>query len=94
MTNNTKVRQDLMSEDFPSIWLEIERKNKANIISGGFYREWTRNGDSSKESQIESIKILTQQIIEATSTNKHTIMLGDANLFMNKWENTNYTQRM
>ena len=73
---------------------EIKRKNKANLMVGGFYREWTRHNNSSKESQLESIKILTQQIIEATSTNKPTVILGDANLCMNKWDDdTHYTHK-
>ena len=91
-TKCTKVRQDIMSKDFPSILLEIERKNRANMIIGGFYREWTRHNNSSKESQMESMKVFTQQIIGATNSNKPTIMLGDANLCINKWENTNYPQ--
>ena len=27
-----KVREDLMSTEFPSIWIEIERKNVKNIL--------------------------------------------------------------
>ena len=33
-TNCTKVRQDLMSENFPSIWLEMERKNYHKVSLG------------------------------------------------------------
>ena len=42
---------------------------------------------------MENIKTLTQQIIEATSSNKPTIMLRDVNLCMNKWENTHYIHK-
>ena len=88
-----KIRHDLMSENFPSIWLEIERINRTNLTIGGFYREWTRHGDSSKESQLENIKILTHQITTATNLNKPTIILGDANLCMKKWEEIDYPHK-
>ena len=38
MKDRIKVRKDLMS---PSIWLEVERWSRKNVILGGFYREWT-----------------------------------------------------
>ena len=40
-----KIRRDLMSEDFPSIWLEFQsdNKKKSTLISG-FYRVWTIYG--------------------------------------------------
>ena len=44
MRNKVKIRSDLMSENFPSIWVEVsERFNKSTIIAG-FYREWSHNG--------------------------------------------------
>ena len=44
MMNKVKVRRDLMSENFPSIWVEVsERFNKSTIIAG-FYREWSHSG--------------------------------------------------
>jgi hypothetical protein len=42
----TKIREDLMSTEFPTIWLEIIRTNYKNLLVCGFYREWTRNDDS------------------------------------------------
>ena len=36
MTNFT-VRQDLMSTDFPSIWLEVNETNKQTVLLSGFY---------------------------------------------------------
>ena len=32
----TKIREDVMSEKFPSIWLEIDRQNKKGMLVGGF----------------------------------------------------------
>ena len=34
-SSKIKVRSDLMSEDFPSIWLEAERKNRRSLVIGG-----------------------------------------------------------
>ena len=39
-----KTRSDLMSDSFPSVWLEIKEENKSSTLLGGFYRQWTCNG--------------------------------------------------
>ena len=91
--NKIKVRSDLMSEDFPSIWLEAERKNRRSLVIGGFYREWTRQGDSRKESQMNSLKIFTQQILKGADANKPTIVMGDANLCMDRWKDAKLFSR-
>ena len=39
-----KLRPDLMSSKFPSIWIEIEREYERNILACGFYREWSIDG--------------------------------------------------
>ena len=46
---NIKVREDLMSEKFPSIWLKVARKKEEGVLLGGFYREWTRNEPAQKK---------------------------------------------
>ena len=38
------VLEQLMCEQFPSIWLEFKDHLGAKTIIGGFYREWTREG--------------------------------------------------
>ena len=48
-SKEAKVREDLMSEKFPSIWLEMKRRNEKELLICGFYREWTRNGMNSEE---------------------------------------------
>ena len=35
-----KTRSDLMSDSFPSVWLELQDENKSNTLLGGFYRQW------------------------------------------------------
>ena len=41
---NFKVRTDLMSPEFPSIWCEIVREKEKNFLVCGFYREWSHEG--------------------------------------------------
>ena len=41
---NIKVREDLMSKDFPSIWCEVQYETEKNILICGFYREWSHEG--------------------------------------------------
>ena len=37
------------------------------------------------------MKIFTQQILRGTNSNKPTIVMGDANLCMDRWKDANYT---
>ena len=61
-----KVRLDLMSVEFPSIWLEYQTEpGKKPIIISGFYRVWTKDGDKSSGCQEESIEVFTEQIDKA-----------------------------
>ena len=34
------VREELMSTEFPSIWLEIKTTHRVPLVVGGIYREW------------------------------------------------------
>ena len=90
MKEEIKIREDLMSDRFPSIWVELDRKNEKNVIIGGFYREWTRNGESSYEKQMENLRIITEQFEKVTEEEKGVIILGDANLCTMKWEDPDY----
>ena len=57
-----EIREDLMSWDFPSIWVEICKENKKPVFVAGIYREWTQNGDKTEEGQIKRIKIFSNQM--------------------------------
>ena len=94
ISQTIKIREDLMSEGFPSIWIEIKNENEKNVLIGGFYREWTRHGDSSQRRQIESIRILTTQIEKAAEESKSLLILGDANLCMEKWAEPEYVHQI
>ena len=49
--DNTQVRNDLMSDEFPSIYCEETRTNEKNVLICGFYREWSLEGIRSAEAQ-------------------------------------------
>ena len=61
MTNFT-VRQDLMSTDFPSIWLEVNETNKQTVLLSGFYCEWNHKGNKSEASQVKCFEEFSNQI--------------------------------
>jgi hypothetical protein len=90
LSKNVKIREDLMSTEFPSIWIEVRKKNEKGILIGGFYREWTHKGNKSEEDQLRNIEILTEQIERATNENKELLLLGDANICTMKWNETKY----
>ena len=54
----TKLKKDHMSTEFPSIWIEISERGQQEIVIGGFYGEWTREGVRTEESQIKNIEAL------------------------------------
>ena len=51
-----KVRYDLMSKSFPSIWLETQDKHKAKSLIGGYYRQWSTNGKLTVPEQVTQIE--------------------------------------
>jgi hypothetical protein len=79
-----------MSTEFFTIWLEIIRTNYKSLLVCGFYREWTRNDDSTEAGQSQRMKILTDQMERATKENKSIIMMGDAKLCALKWYEEEY----
>ena len=49
LSSEIKVREDLMSNEFPSIWLEVKQNTGKNLLVGGYYREWSKNGKKSEK---------------------------------------------
>ena len=82
-----------MSEDFPSIWLELSLTGMKKIVIGGFYREWTRDGKDSISDQLKRIGVLTEQFDKATKISKLVIVLGDANLCSRKWNKEKFKDK-
>ena len=58
MMEAVKICDDLMSNEFPSIWLEINLAGLKKTVIGGCYREWNRNGLDSIPDQVKRINIL------------------------------------
>ena len=81
----TKCCDELMSDGFPSIWLEINLAGMKKTIIGGFYREWSRDGCDSIPEQVKRIEVLTDQFDKASIISNRVIVLGDANLCSRKW---------
>jgi endonuclease/exonuclease/phosphatase family metal-dependent hydrolase len=82
-----------MDQNFPSIWVEYEAKNKKLTFISVFYREWSHNGSSSEESQLWGLDIFTLQIESATKQNKNVILMGNTNLCSLKWETPKYKNK-
>ena len=70
MLSSTKTREDLMSVDFPSIWMEVKQSVGKNVLVCGYYREWSKNGRKTEKEQLTSIKVLTEQMERASKENK------------------------
>ena len=91
IVKSTNIREDLMSTNFPSIWIEINREHQKNLLICGFYREWNRDGLKNETDQLNRLKHFSEQIQKATLENKVLVIMGDANLCSQQWENKDYT---
>ena len=90
MKNMTKIRMDLTTKEFPSLWVEVENPAGKNINCGGFYREWAPGGDKTVHAQVEAMKSFTNQIERAASEEKTMVVLGDANLCSDRWDSPTF----
>ena len=55
------------------------------MIIGGFYREWTRAEEQAHEDHLTTLNTFTEQMENAARESKLMIVLGDANLCAQKW---------
>jgi hypothetical protein len=76
LANAITVRLDLMSEDFPSVWIEIQ-----GLLAGSVYKEWGKLQDV-------KLEILLGPIQAASSSKKNVIVMGDFNFDQLKWDNS------
>ena len=88
-------RKDLSSADTSTLWLEIERENKANYLIGGCYREWgsadlSSPKNISEDHQLARLQNITKTLQTATSEKKDLVFLGDINFDMKKWNQMRY----
>ena len=100
-----KIREDLMDENFSSIWLEVGLPQKRKILVGNAYREWgfMRQVDPSVSrdlaAQKERWSIFLGQWERALAEDKEVIVTGDMNINHLEWTRddlpaTNQTQKL
>ena len=81
----SKVREDLMDDNFSSIWLELGLPRKKKFLVCQLYREWQYMGqaDSTSRSipqQLERWSVFLDQWKRALDSGKEVIVMGDFNL--------------
>ena len=89
-----KVRDDLMSDQFSSIWLEIGLPGKRKILVCQLYRDWRYLGQPDRgahshttQEQMRRWIIFIDQWDQALATGKEVVILGDCNLDFLKFDN-------
>ena len=94
-----KVREDLMSDQFSSIWVEIGLPRRSKILVCQLYREWRYLGQpdrgvysNSIQEQIRRWVIFLDQWEQALASGKEVIILGDCNLDFLKFNNSGTLQ--
>ena len=87
------VKENLMTTDIPSIWVELNVEYSVPVLICGVYREWSHNGDTTEASQVTQIEKFTTQIDEANVSYEKIIITGDINLCSTKWAETSYIRK-
>ena len=84
-----KVREDLMSNNFSSIWLEVGFPGRTKILVCNLYRDWQYLGQTDHSSLSISEQqarwvIFMEQWEKALDTGKESVVMGDFNIdFLN-----------
>ena len=100
-----KVREDLMDENFSSIWLEVGLPHKRKIIVGNAYREWGFMGQADPSvsrdlaAQKDRWSVFLGQWERALGEDREVIVLGDMNINHLEWSRddlppTNQTHKL
>ena len=85
----TKIREDLMSDKFSSIWLEVGLPGRQKFLVCNIYRDWQYIGQDNHSSleiseQLARWIIFLEQWEKALDTGKECVVMGDFNLdFLN-----------
>ena len=89
LRNNIKIREDLMTENQPDIWLQIQIGKGTKFLLGMIYREWTStDGKGSHKDQKDRLQELINNAEKAVNENAEIIIMGDMNVNI---ENMNTT---
>ena len=89
-----KVREDLMSDRFSSIWLEVGFPGRSKILVCNLYREWQYMGQADQSSldiseQLARWILFLDQWEQALETGMECIVMGDFNLDFLSFNRTN-----
>ena len=93
-----KLRPDLMSDKYSSIWLEVGLPNHKRFLVSQSYREWqytNQSGDKSSSSIPEQLSrwvIFLEQWKAALSTGMEVHCLGDMNINHCNWTDLNISK--
>ena len=92
-----KVREDLMSSSFSSIWLELGLPGKKKFLVCQLYREWQYMGQADRDSrsipqQMVRWLMFLEQWERALASEKEVIVLGDVNLDHLKFDDAGQLQ--
>ncbi len=86
-----KQRMDLMDCGFQSVWIELERKNKRNLLLCGLYREWGKTPEEKAlDAQEDRLSIFLNQVEKASKEKKEVCIMGDMNLDHKHWQDKKY----
>ena len=92
-----RVRNDLMDDNFSSIWLELGLPRKRKFLVCQLYREWQYldQADHSSRSVPEQLlrwSVFLDQWVRALESGKEVIVMGDFNLNFFKFTNAGQLQ--
>ena len=81
-----KLRLDLMSDEFSSVWLEVHLPRQKKILVGNAYRDWQYLGQKDNnaslkiEAQLERFTTFIEQWEKALDSSIECHLLGDLNI--------------
>ena len=85
LKNNIKIREDLMTDSQPDIWIQVQIGKGTKFLLGMIYREWTSiEGKGAHTDQKERLTELIEKAQEASDENMEVILMGDFNINLRK----------
>ena len=81
LSNSIKIREDLMTENQPDIWIQIKVGKGNKFLVGMIYREWTSiDGKSTHTDQKKRLQDLIDKAEKAAEEKTEIILMGDINV--------------
>lgn len=85
LKNSIRIREDLMTDCQPDIWIQVQAGKGTKLLVGMIYREWTSiEGKFSQTDQKERLQELMAKSQEAIDENTEVILMGDFNVDLRK----------